>query len=90
MKEIQPIIIWYQGQSKTANIFNFYSINDNLNDSATFYYALFTGTIDELGIKLTEGNITMTGNDYTTYSTSSDSNIYAYNWGANKLGLTLL
>ena len=90
MKQIQPVSIWYNGQLVNANIFMFYSINDNLTTSATFYYGLFSGTIDELGIKLAEGNLTMDGADYTNYSSSPDSNTFAFNWGATKLNLTII
>jgi len=90
MKQIQPVSIWYNGTFINANIYNLYSINDNLIDSATFYYALYSGTIEELGTKLAEGNITMTGFDYEAYSTSPDSNNYAYQWGATQLNLTII
>lgn len=90
MKQIQPVSIWYNGQLVNANIFMFYSINDNLTTSATFYYGLFSGTMDELGIKLAEGNLTMDGADYTNYSSSPDSNTFAFNWGATKLNLTII
>jgi hypothetical protein len=90
MKEIQPVSIWYNGSFINANIFNLYSINDNLSNSATFYYALFSNTIEELGIKLAEGNLTMTGFDYEAYSTSPDSNAYAYQWAATQLKLTII
>jgi hypothetical protein len=90
MKQIQPVSIWYNGSFINANIFNFYSINDNLSNSATFYYALYSGTIEELGTKLAEGNLTMTGFDYEAYSTSPDSNSYAYQWGATQLNLILV
>lgn len=90
MKQIQPVSIWYNGTLVNANIFNLYSINDNLINSATFYFALFSGTLEELGTKLTEGNLTMDGADYTSYSTSPDSNNFAYNWGATKLNLTII
>ena len=90
MKQIQPVSIWYNGSLVNANIFNLYSINDNLSTSATFYYALYSGTIDELGTKLAEGNLTMEGFDYDAYSSSPDSNSYAYQWGATKLNLTII
>jgi hypothetical protein len=90
MKQIQPVAIWYNGQLVNANIFMFYSINDNLITSATFYFGLFSGTMEELGIKLAEGNLTMDGADYTNYSSSPDSNVYAFNWGATKLNLTII
>jgi len=90
MKQIQPVSIWYNGSFTNANIFNLYVINDNLSTSATFYYALYSGTIDELGTKLAEGNLTMTGFDYDAYSSSPDSNAYAYQWGATQLNLTII
>lgn len=90
MKQIQPVSIWFNGVPTNANIFNLYSINDNLKDSATFYWALFDGTLEELGNKLAEGNLTMDGADYTTYSTSTSSNDFAYTWGATKLNLTII
>jgi hypothetical protein len=90
MKQIQPVSIWYNGSFTNANIFNLYVINDNLSTSATFYYALYSGTINELGTKLAEGNLTMTGFDYDAFSSSPDSNAYAYQWGATQLNLTII
>jgi hypothetical protein len=90
MKQIQPVSIWYNGTSVNANIFNLYSINDNLSTSATFYFALYSGTLDELGTTLAQGNLTMDGFDYEAYSSSPDSNSYAYQWGATKLNLTII
>jgi hypothetical protein len=90
MKQIQPVSIWYNGSLINANVFNFYSINDNLSTSATFYYALFSGTLEDLGTQLANGNLTMEGFDYEAYSSSPDSNSYAYQWGATKLNLTII
>jgi len=90
MKQIQPVQIWYKGQLINATIFNLYSINDNLIDTAVFYYALYSGTLDELGILLSSGNITMSGTDYATYESSPTSNDFAYSWGASQLNLTLI
>jgi len=90
MKQIQPVSIWYNGTSVNANIFNLYSINDNLSTSATFYFALYSGTLDELGTTLAQGNLTMDGFDYEAYSSSPDSNSYAYQWGATQLNLTII
>ena len=86
MKEIQPVSIWYNGIMVSATIFNMVSINDNLTDSVTFYYTLLT--TDK--IQVAEGNLTMSGADYTTYSSSPDSNDYAYSWGATQLNITLV
>jgi hypothetical protein len=86
MKQIQPVSIWYKGTMVAATIFNMVSISDNLIDSATFYWQLFTAE----NIKVAEGNLTLVGTDYTTYSSSPDSNAYAYQWGATQLNLTLV
>ena len=86
MKQIQPVSIWYNGQIIQATIFNLISIDDNLSTTATFYYQLFSST----NIQLTNGNITMTDFDYQAYSTSPDSNSYAYSWAASKLNITLV
>ena len=85
MKQIQPVSMWYNGQMVQATIFNLYSINDNLSTSATFYYGLYSAE----NVRLAEGNLTMEGTDYTDYSSSPDSNSYAYTWAAGKLNITL-
>jgi len=90
MKQIQPTPIWYNGNLINANILVFFVINDNLSSQATFYYSLFSGNENELDIKLQEGNLIMDGFDYQAYSTSPDSNAYAFNWGATKLNLTII
>jgi hypothetical protein len=86
MKEIQPVSIWYNGQVNNAIIYNMYSINDDLSTQCTFCYQLY----DANNLQLAQGNITMYNADYTTYSTSTDSNEYAYQWGATQLNLTLV
>jgi hypothetical protein len=85
MKTIQPVSIWYNGSMVQATIYNMVSISDNLSTSATFYYQLFSANNEQL----VQGNLTMDGADYTTYSTSTSSNEFAYTWGAGKLNLTL-
>jgi len=86
MKEIQPVSIWYNGEMVPATIFNMTSISDNLSTQASFYYQLLSAE----NIALTIGNLIMDGTDYTNYSTNTDSNDYAYQWGAGKLNLTLV
>lgn len=86
MKQIQPISIWYNGQMIQAVLFSLISINDNLTNTATFYFQLFSND----SIKLADGNLTMTGFDYQSYSTSIDSNNYAYQWGATQLNLIII
>jgi len=86
MKKIQPVSIWYNGLMVSATIFNLVSISDNLSTTASFDFQLFVDPKQQVA----QGNITMTGADYITYSTSPDSNTFAYNWAAGKLNLTLV
>jgi len=91
MKEIQPVSIWYNGQIIQATILNMSSVSDNLIDSATFFYQLLCPeTQTNPAIQLAQGNLTMNGFDYQAYSTSPDSNNYAYQWGATQLNITIV
>ena len=64
-----------------ASLLNAYCINDNLSDSATFYYALLSDT----QAQLSQGNLTMEGQDYLDWAT----NDYAYNWVATQIDVTI-
>jgi ABC-type transporter Mla maintaining outer membrane lipid asymmetry ATPase subunit MlaF len=86
MKQIQPVSIWFNGQIIQATLFSMTSVSDNLSTQCIFYYQLSSSTTEQLA----NGNITMTGFDYEAYSTSPDSNEYAYQWGATQLNLTLI
>ena len=82
MKSIEPINIWQNGQTKQATVLNAYVIQDNLSTSATFYYSLLDSGLNQLA----NGNLVMTGDDYTAYET----NLQAWDWVIAKLGLTLI
>jgi hypothetical protein len=84
MKQIQPVV--FPLNQGTATILNLIGINDNLIDTAVFIYQLYT----ETNILLQANNLTMDGFDYQAYSTSPDSNAYAYSWAATKLGVILI
>jgi hypothetical protein len=88
MKQIQPIQIWVSGQEQTGNWINAYIINDNLQDSATFYWAIFTAETD--GTQLSQGNLTIVEPDYSVWDSTADINQSAYEWICNQLGLTLI
>ncbi len=79
MKTIQPVV--FPLNLGTATILNAYCINDNLSNSATFYYALLSDTQSQLQ----QGNLTMTGEDYIGWAT----NEYAYNWVATQIDVTI-
>jgi hypothetical protein len=85
MKQIQPIQIWVNGANQTATLFSLIIINDNLTNSATFYYQL----LDADAVKLTDGNLTINEPDYDVWGSTSDVNQAAYDWAASKLSITL-
>jgi hypothetical protein len=82
MKTIQPINIWNNGADESATILNLTCINDNMFNSAIFYFQLFSETL----IELSNGNLTMSLPDYTTDWITNDA---AYNWAALQLRLTI-
>jgi hypothetical protein len=88
MKQIQPIQIWVNGQEQTGNWINAYIINDNLKDSATFYWAIYT--TETAGIQLSAGNLTMVEPDYSVWDSTADINAAAYAWICDQLSLTLI
>jgi len=88
MKQIQPIQIWVNGQEQTGNWINAYIINDNLKDSATFFWAIFTAETD--GTQLSQGNLNIVEPDYSVWDSTADINQSAYEWICNQLGLTLI
>jgi hypothetical protein len=79
MKTISPVV--FPLNLGTATILNAYCINDNLSDSATFYYALLSDSLAQLS----QGNLTMEGQDYIGWVT----NEYAYNWVADQIDVTI-
>lgn len=92
MKQIQSIQIWVNGQEQTAYWLGAYIINDNLSDSAQFYWwiAANGSEPDSVGSTLTNGNLTIAGQSYIDWNTATDINEDAYVWIADQLGLTLI
>jgi hypothetical protein len=86
MKQIQPIQIWVNGQNQTATLFSLIIINDNLTNSATFYWQL----LDADASKLADGNLTIGEPDYDVWGSTPDINQAAYDWAASKLSITLV
>jgi hypothetical protein len=86
MKTIQPLSIWDNGQTLEAKILNAYAVNVTLGTSATFYYSLMTESENgKVGVQVAQGNLTMTGADYTKWDLDS----YAWDWVASQLKLTI-
>ena len=88
MKQIEPVQIWYNGSVQTGSWINAIIINDNLQDSATFYWAIFTA--DTAGVQLSAGNLTMVEPDYSIWDSTADINAAAYAWICDQLSLTLI
>lgn len=84
MKEIQPITTWLNGQTIVANYMSLNCTSDNLIDTATFNYTLFSNVNDVVS-SITSGTLTMTKPDYETDWNNNDE---AWNWAAKTLNLT--
>jgi hypothetical protein len=86
MKKIQSVSVWDKGKVLEAKFLNAYAVNVSLESSATFYYSLLTENDDlSAGKQVVEGNLTMTGEDYTQWEVDS----YAWDWVASQLNLTI-
>jgi len=92
MKQIQPIQIWVNGSQQTGSWLSAYIINDNLLDSATFYWSILASGAepDTAGDKLSDGNSTISGENYIIWGEATDINLAAYQWIATELNLTLV
>lgn len=81
MKTIQPVSIWFNGEVKQATVLNASVVSLELGKFAKFRYELSVvgfGTV-------AAGNLDMTGPDYQAWNQDS----FAWDWIANKLGLTI-
>lgn len=96
MKQIQPITVW----PNTANYLRLTIVNDNLVDSATFLFELLNVTQTEPETEeeqpaqsisvLSNGNASLTGQDYEDWGNETPINEDAYIRIAAKLNLTLI
>ena len=93
MAQIQPITLWIQGQTKTANAFDLSIVNDDLATRAVLYYRLGSETQSETEtqtIWLQDGNLTIDGEDYQTWDADPSANEWIYNWAAGQLNITII
>jgi hypothetical protein len=96
-KKIQPVTIWVNGESKSAEFFQVTCINDNYENSATNYWQLFTKVVDAEGVEsmgeqIAQSNLTIDGADYTAWGDQPAMaiNAWIYDWSADKLNLVIL
>jgi hypothetical protein len=96
-KQISPLTVWVNGESKSAEYFQVTCINDNYESSATNYWALFTKVVDAEGVEsmgeqVAQGNLTISGEEYVAWGDQPAMaiNAWIYNWSAEKLNLTII
>jgi hypothetical protein len=87
-KQIEPINIWVNGETKTGVNFSVTCINDNYDNSATNYWQI----LDADGQQIAQGNLTIDGQDYIDWGNQPAMaiNEWIYNWSADKLGLEII
>jgi hypothetical protein len=86
MKKITPISIWDNGTVQEATVLNTYAVNVELNNSATFWWGLYSTVDGQLKNTLSQGNLTMSGEAYAEWQEDS----YAWDWVAGQLNLTII
>jgi hypothetical protein len=94
MKQISPLSIWVNGETKSAEYLNAVCINLQLGTSAVFNYQLYASNevevdgemVSQVGELLTSGNLDMSGDDYATWTTDD----VAWDWIASKLNVEII
>lgn len=86
MRNIQPLDIWSDGDTKTAVCLRLYISFDDLATRAAFQY----GLCDIDGATIYEGQILVEGQTYLDWGASGDSNSEAYTIAATQLNLVLI
>lgn len=96
-KQISPVNVWVNGQSKSAQYLQVTGINDNYESSATNYWQMFTMVVDAEGVEsvgeaVAQGNLTISGEEYIAWGDQPAMaiNDWIYNWVASQLNLTII
>ena len=87
MKQIQSINIWKNGNQVQASYLELKVVHDDLKNTAIFYYSL--NETSEGGV-ITDGNITISEQEYDQWGENVDINQDAYNIVATKLNLVYI
>ncbi len=95
MVQIEPFEIIKDGVVEYATLLNVSCSYDNLSTSATFNWQLnkvegYTDDGDIFPYTLDFGGISMSYEDYDNWNNSTDINFAAYEWIADKLGVTII
>jgi hypothetical protein len=86
MKQIIPLDIWSDGETKTAVCIKLYISFDDLEARAALVYSL----CDVDGRVIYDGQIIFEGQTYLDWGASGDSNNEAYTIAAGLLNITLV
>ena len=96
-KQISPVTLWVNGESKEAQYLQVTCINDNYENSATNYWQMFTMNVDAEGVEtmgeqVAQSNLTINGQDYINWGDQPAMaiNAWIYNWVAEKLNLEIV
>ena len=96
-KQISPVNVWVNGESKEAQYLQVTGINDNYESSATNYWQMFTMNVDAEGVEtigeqVAASNLTIQGEEYVDWGNQPAMaiNDWIYNWVAGKLNLTII
>jgi hypothetical protein len=79
---IQPVQIWTNGKTITANNLEAYSIYDNLETESKFYYQ-----VQKDDQSLINGNVSIVGDAYIAWLTNNFSTLWALEYICTQLNL---
>lgn len=85
INNISPVSIWKDGITSSATKLLLRVVADDLYSHAVFYYEMRTADDNVVS----NGNLTLSGADYTTWNTSANATPAAFTWAADQLNLTL-
>jgi len=96
-KQISPVSVWVNGESKEAQYLQVTCINDNYENSATNYWQMFTMNVDaegleSMGEQVACSNLTISGQDYINWGDQPAMaiNAWIYQWVADQLNLEIV
>lgn len=95
-KQIEPLTIWINGESKVAEYLQVTGIYDNYSSLARNEWELFTKVttdgVDSMGEQIAKSNLTIDGQDYINWGDqpAMDINDWIYDWVADELNLVIL
>ena len=86
VNNITPINLWVNGSTITATQLSVTGIMDDFETSATIYYQL----LDVDGVQVSQGNLSLDGQQYIDWSSVPDANTWICEWTAQQLNITII